>query len=74
VFVSRFMPCGRCGESLDLAEAVPHECAPARVVDFQMFALRDDVAAFETRFEAWLQSPSGRFEAWLAGRHVRRSR
>lgn len=74
MFVSRFMPCDRCGESLDLADQVPHECAPDRVVDFQMFALRDDVAELESRFAGWLHTAHGRFEVWLAARHVRRSR
>jgi len=73
VYVSRFMPCDRCGESLDCAEQVPHECSPERVVDFQMFALRDEVALLEARFAEFLHTAQGRFEAWLAARRVRRT-
>lgn len=73
VFVSRFMPCDRCGESVDRADSVPHECAPERVAAFQLFAMRDDVDELEERFVAYLQTAHGRFETWLAARHVRRA-
>jgi hypothetical protein len=59
---------------VDLSRAVPHECAPDRVLDFQFFALREEIAGFEGRFRDYLRSPHGRFEAWLAARHVRRGR
>jgi hypothetical protein len=36
-----------------------------------MFGLRDEIAAFETRLLAFLDSPHGRFHRWLAERHVR---
>lgn len=74
MFVSRFMPCDHCGESLDCAVPAPHECSPDRVADFRMFALREEVDQLEQRFEAYLHSAHGRFEVWLAARHVRRSR
>jgi hypothetical protein len=74
VYVSRFMPCDRCGVSLDSAEQVPHECAPDRVADFRMFALREEVGQLEDRFADYLGTAHGRFEAWLAARHVRRAR
>jgi hypothetical protein len=74
VFVSRFMPCDRCGESVDLSRAVPHECAPDRVLDFQLFALRAEIAGLEGRFRHYLRTPHGRFETWLAARQVRRGR
>lgn len=36
-----------------------------------MFALREEIASFETRLHRFLQSGAGRFEAWLAARQVR---
>lgn len=36
-----------------------------------MFELRDDIAMLETRWRAYLRSPTGRFEVWLAERQVR---
>lgn len=74
MYASRFMPCGRCGESLDSTEQAPHECAPDRVTDFRMFALREEVEQLEFRFAGYLGTAHGRFEAWLAARHVRRAR
>lgn len=73
MFVSRFMPCDGCGESLDMTDPVPHECAPERRAEFQMFALRDEVADFPARFDGYLQTPYGQFEVWLAARQVRRA-
>jgi hypothetical protein len=71
VFWSRYMPCERCGASVDAASSAPHECAPERAADFQMFALRDDVADFEPAYRAYLGSRDGRFETWLAAQQVR---
>jgi len=74
VFVSRYMPCECCGESLDRTAAVAHACAPERLADFQMFTLRGDIADFEGRYHHYIRSPHGRFEVWLAARHVNRTR
>lgn len=71
MYVSRFMPCEECGESLDRAVASTHRCDPQRRVDFHMFALRDGIAAFEIRLHQHLDTPAGRFEAWLAAHRVR---
>ena len=73
MFVSRYMPCEDCGESLDTSTSVAHECAPDRLADFQMFALREHIAGFDAGHRAYLHSAHGRFEAWLAARHVRQS-
>ena len=72
LFASRFMPCPECGASVDRHETRPHRCDAERRLDYQMFALRDDVAAFEQRVRAHLDTPLGRFEAWLARRDVHR--
>jgi hypothetical protein len=74
VFVSRYMPCEDCGASVDRTAPEPHRCSPERRADYQMFALREDVARFGARLRAYLDSPRGRFEVWLAARDVRRGR
>jgi hypothetical protein len=71
MFPSRFMPCIECGASVARGEADQHRCDPERLLDFRMFILRDDIAAFETRLLAFLDSPRGRFHRWLAERDVR---
>jgi len=68
------MPCERCGESLDRSIDAPHECAPDRLVEFEMFGLREEIAELDARYRSYLRTPHGRFECWLAARHVRRSR
>ena len=74
MFVSRYMPCEGCGESLDRTASVPHVCAPERLADFQTFTMRDRIADFEDSYHQYLRSRHGRFEAWLAARHVHRTR
>jgi|GEM_PF-3136929 len=71
MFRSRYMPCGECGASVDRADFSLHECTPERLADYQMFELRDDVAQLETRMRRYLATAAGRFESWLAARHVR---
>jgi hypothetical protein len=58
---------------VDQAAATAHTCDPERRADFVMFALRDDIAAFEDNLRAFLDDPHGRFESWLAARQVRRT-
>ena len=73
MFRSRYMPCHECGASVDRDDVARHECSPERLADYQMFGLRDDVAQLETRMHRYLATASGRFESWLAARHVRGS-
>jgi hypothetical protein len=73
VFLSRFMPCPDCGESLERGAAGLHQCRKDRVVDYQMFRLRDEVDSFESRLRAYLLTSTGRFDVWLAARRVRDS-
>jgi hypothetical protein len=68
------MPCAECGESLDRLVGLDHRCDPTRRVEFQMFGLREGVAAFEARLQRHLDTAAGRFEAWLAAQQVRRTR
>jgi hypothetical protein len=65
------MPCSRCGASVDRHTQPVHWCDPARQVEYQMFALRHDIASFEARWQRHLDSATGRFELWLASRQVR---
>ena len=71
MFASRFLPCPDCGASVDRTEPVAHRCERERLVDFQMFGLRRDVALLEQRLHEHLESSHGRFEVWLAARDVR---
>lgn len=73
MFPSRFMPCSECGASVARSATDEHRCDPERLVDFRMFGLREEVAAFEERLLAFLDSPHGRFHQWLAARDVRGS-
>jgi hypothetical protein len=68
-----YMPCSACGASVERGSKEEHVCDRARRLDYQMFQLRDDVAAVEGEVGAYFDSPRGRFELWLAERE-RRSR
>ena len=67
----RYMPCSDCGAAVERASRDVHVCDRARLVDYQMFQLRDEVAAVESELGAHLDSPSGRFELWWAERERR---
>lgn len=71
MFASRYMPCSECGESVERSSAPAHRCSSERMVDYQMFGLREDVAGFEDRLRRFLHTSGGRFEVWLARRQVR---
>ena len=71
MFRSRFMPCDDCGASLDRTALPVHECAPERRADYEMFGLRGEIAQLEAGVVRYLTTAAGRFETWLAARHVR---
>lgn len=71
---SRYMPCPECGTSVERSAAAAHACDPERRLDYQLFGLRDEIASFESRFHAFLESARGRFELWYAARERRRRR
>lgn len=71
MLTSRFMPCADCGASVERSVASGHRCASDRLVEYQMFGLREDIAGLEHRFRHFLHTSSGRFEVWLAARQVR---
>lgn len=70
MFTSRFMPCTTCGASIERQAADAHRCDPERLISFHMFGLRDEVESVERQFRAFLDTPIGRFERWLAWRAV----
>jgi hypothetical protein len=61
-------PCIECGAPVELAAADEHACDAEQRLDYWMFRLRHELAAFETDFQAWLGSSQGRFAAWQARR------
>lgn len=73
MFLSRYLPCPECGDSVPRDAHDAHACDPRRRAEYIMFGLREEIAAFEATYEAYTRSPAGRFEAWLAARDVRRT-
>jgi hypothetical protein len=68
------MPCDECGASLPVGARDEHVCEEERRLEYQLFQLRGEVADFDDRLAAYLESPAGRFELWYAGRERRRLR
>ncbi len=66
--VPRHMPCDRCGASVVTEEADAHTCDEERRLDFVLFQLRGEVAAFEDALHVWLGTVRGRFERYYAER------
>jgi hypothetical protein len=60
------MPCEHCGASV--ARGDEHACDHERRLEFQLFALREEVAAFEEQLGAWLRTPEGAFACFYAAR------
>ncbi len=70
-FASRHMPCAECGASVVASEREEHVCNPERLLEYQMFQLREEVAGFDEGLKGFLESPPGRFAQWLAERERR---
>jgi len=68
--IPRHMPCERCGASVAYGEA-DHVCDDGRRVEFELFQLRSEIAAFDDQLREWLDSPPGRFEQFDAERRRR---
>ena len=62
----RYMPCPDCGESLVAELRLDHHCDDERWATYQLFQLRDEVAALESEVAEYFASPRGRFELWCA--------
>jgi hypothetical protein len=67
----RHLPCSDCGAAV--ARSLPHDhaCDRERLLDYQIFQLRDEIAAAGDELAAYLDSPRGRFELWSAERDRR---
>ncbi len=69
---SRYMPCTECGASVETSAKDRHVCDRERLLDYVLFQLRGEVAAFDDALRSFLESPEGRFAQWLAERDRRR--
>jgi hypothetical protein len=67
----RYLPCSDCGAAIEQSRSEEHVCERERLLDFQMFQLRDAVDAVEGEVAAYLDSPRGRFVLWCAERNRR---
>lgn len=65
---SSHMPCAECGASVSVAASDQHVCDPERQLDFRMFQLREEIAAFDDALRGYFESAGGRFAQWLAER------
>lgn len=45
-----------------------HVCDEERRLDYALIQLRAEVAALDDQLAVWLESPQGKFAAWLAER------
>jgi hypothetical protein len=68
------MPCPECGASVARGQADAHTCEAERLLDFRLFQLRDEIAAFDAQLAHWLATARGRFAAWIAERDRRPTR
>ncbi len=64
----RHVPCSDCGAAVERSREDEHVCDRDRLLDYEMFQLRDDVGAFTSDLAAYLDSPRGRFDLWCAER------
>jgi hypothetical protein len=67
----RHLPCSDCGAAVERSREDEHVCDRDRLLDYQMFQLRDEVGAVGGELTAYLDSPRGRFELWCAERERR---
>jgi len=68
------MPCEECGASVPVLGRDEHVCSEQRRLEYGLFQLRAELAAFDELFAAYLESPRGRFELWCAERERRLKR
>jgi len=67
----RHVPCSDCGAAVERSREDEHVCNRDRLLDYQMFQLRDGIEAVGAELAAYLDSPRGRFELWCAERDRR---
>lgn len=64
----RYRPCVECGAWVELDATDTHVCDKERALDFRIFQLRGEIAAFDAQLARWLATARGRFAAWIAER------
>jgi hypothetical protein len=65
------LPCPDCGASVPVAASQGlHVCDEERRLDYRLFELGPEIERFDGELAAWLDSPAGRFEQWLAERRL----
>ena len=62
----RYRPCVQCGAWVEPDATDAHVCDKERALDFRIFQLRGEIAAFDAQLAAWLGTARGRFAAWIA--------
>jgi hypothetical protein len=63
------MPCSDCGGSVVVhGQTAVHVCDEGRRHDFELLEFREEFERLECELAAWLETPHGRFAAWLAKR------
>lgn len=67
----RHLPCSDCGAAVERSKQDEHVCDPERLLDYEIFQLRDEMTALEGELAVYLDSPRGRFELWCAERDRR---
>jgi hypothetical protein len=62
-----YMPCPDCGGSVCVhGEPPTHVCDEDRRLDFDLVEFREEIERLEPELAEWLETPDGRFAAWLA--------
>jgi len=61
-----FARCRDCGAAIARARRDDHVCDRDRLIEHQLYRLRDDLDGLEDEIQAYLASPRGRFESWWA--------
>jgi hypothetical protein len=64
----RYLPCSKCGTAVERSKHDEHVCTRKHRLDYEMFQLRDELAALDHEMAHYLDSPHGRFELWAAER------
>ena len=71
MFLSPFVPCPTCGDTVRSDKAEEHDCDPQQVLSYRMFLLREEIAAFDRQFRRYTDTNPGRFAVWDAARQGR---
>jgi hypothetical protein len=68
-----YLSCPDCGLAVQAARLATreHDCPPERRIAHQMLKARLGLERFEHDLARWLETPRGRFAAFLAGRSPR---